>query len=156
MLINDSKFDVIGASETRLKKNIRDRELFIDGYEIYRNDRDTAGCGVAMYVRNNLSHYYRDNITDPNVEMLGFQVTPNHARSFIVLCRYRPATSGIDNTTFETLTKILEQIDVEGKEIMLIGDTNCDLKGSKDGNTIKLNLITPSFSLSRKLRSILG
>ena len=111
VLINDNKFDIIGLNETRLNKNIKDRELHIDGYEIYRNDRDFSGGGVAMYVRSNLSLNYRDDITDPKLEILGIEVTPNHARSYIVLCWYRPPTSGIDNSTFEALSRILGQID---------------------------------------------
>ena len=55
MLINGNKFDVISLNETRLIKTTKDRELFIGGYEVYRNDRDTSGWGVAIYIRNNLS-----------------------------------------------------------------------------------------------------
>ena len=130
VLINDNQFDVIGLNETRLNKNTKDRELHIDRYEIYRNDRDNSGGGIAMYVRSNLPHHCREDITDPNLEILGIEITPNHARSYVVLCWYRPPTSGIDNTKYEALTKILEKIDAEGKEIILIGDKNCDFKGS--------------------------
>ena len=83
-----------------------------------------------MYVRSNLSHHCREDITDPNLEILGIEIAPNHARSYVVLCWYRPPTSGIDNTIYEALTKILEKIDAEGKEIILIGDRNSDFKGS--------------------------
>ena len=152
VLINENKFDVIALNETRLNKNTKDRELYIDWYEIYRNDRDTSGGGVAMYVRSNLSHHCREDITDPNLEILGIEITPNHARSYIVLCWYRPPTSGIDNTTFEALTKILEKTDVGGKEIILLGDTNCDFKGTKDGNTRKLNLIYSKFQFEQTVK----
>ena len=43
VLINDNNFDIIGLNETRLNKNIKDRELHIDGYEICRNNRDSSG-----------------------------------------------------------------------------------------------------------------
>ena len=105
-----------------------------------------------MYVRSNLSHHCREDITDPNLEILGIEITPNHARSYIVLSWYRPPKSGIDSTTFEALAKILEKIDAEGKEIILIGDTNCDFKGSKDGNTRELNLIYFKFQFEQKVK----
>ena len=130
VLINDNQFDVIGLNETRLNENTKDRELHIDRYEMYRNDRDTSGGGIAMYVRSNLPHHCRENITDPNLEILGIEITPNHVGSYVVLCWYRPPTSGIDNTIYEAIAKILEKIDAEGKEIIPIGDKNCDFKGS--------------------------
>ena len=60
VLVNDHKFDVLGLSESRLNENVQDRELRRDGYEIYRNDRNTSGGGVAMYVNSSLSHHRRE------------------------------------------------------------------------------------------------
>ena len=134
VLVNDHKFDVLGLCETRLNENVQDRELRIDGYEIYRNDRDASGGGVAMYVNNTLSHHRTEDITDPKLEILGIEVTPKYAKVFVILCWYRPPTSDIDNCSFKALAKIIRKIDAESKEIILIGDTNCDFKSSKDGN----------------------
>ena len=94
VLLNDNKLDITELNETRLHKNTKDRELQIDGYEIYRNDRDT-GDGVAMYVRSSLSHDYRDDATDPKLEILGIEILPNHSKSFTILHWYRPPTSEI-------------------------------------------------------------
>ena len=151
VLVNDHKFDVLGLCETRLNENVQDRELRIDGYEIYRNDRDTSGGGVAMYVNNTLSHHRREDITDPKLEILGIEVTPKHAKAFVILCWYRPPTSDIDNFSFEALAKIIRKIDTESKEIILIGDTNCDFKSPKDGNSRKLKLIYSEFQFEQKL-----
>ena len=151
VLVNDLKFDVLGLSETRLDENVQDRELRIDGYEIYRNDRDTSGGGVAtMYVNRTLSHHRREDITDQKLEILGIEVTPKHA-TFVFLCWYRPPTSDIDNCSFEALARIIRKIDAESKNIILIGDTDCDFKSPKDGNSRKLKLIYSEFQFEQKV-----
>ena len=151
VLVNDHKFDVLELSELRLAENVQDRELRINGYEIYRNDRDTSGGGVAMYVNSTLSHHRREDITDPKLEILWIEVTPKHAKAFVILCWYRPPTSDIDNCSFEALARIIRKIDAESIEIILIGDTNCDLKSPKDGNSRKLKLIYSEFQFEQKI-----
>ena len=45
---------IIGLSETRLYKTICDSEVNISGYNIFKNDRDVNGGGVAIYVKASL------------------------------------------------------------------------------------------------------
>ena len=93
-----------------------------------RHDRDTKGGGVAIYVTDTLSHCKREGIRNPNVEIIGIEITPKHDKSCIVPCLHRPPTEGTDVSTFEALTKIFKKLDAEGKDIILVGDTNCDYK----------------------------
>ena len=71
------KNDVI-ISETHLNSLIPDSVVSIDGYNIFRRDRDWAGTdkrkkgGVAMYVRDNLK--VLDIWRDMLFEMLGVQL----------------------------------------------------------------------------------
>ena len=116
------------------------------------HDRDTSGGGVAIYVKDTLSHQKREDIRDPNLEIIGIEITPRHAKSYIVLCWYRPPTEGTDVSTFEALTNIIKKLDAEGKEIILVGDTNCDYKKPKDCNTRKLKLIYSEFQFEQLIK----
>ena len=49
-----NKPSVITLSETWLNNNISDDEIKLDGYVVYRADRDAHGGGVATYVSSNL------------------------------------------------------------------------------------------------------
>ena len=40
-------------------------------YDIYRNDRDASVDGVALNVNSFLPYHQRDDITDPQLEILG-------------------------------------------------------------------------------------
>ena len=127
-MIKEHKFHILGLSETRLSKAIIDSAVELEGFDIHRKDRDTNGGGVAIYVNSTISHNRRYDIDDPLLEIVAVEITPFHARSFIVICWYRPPTSGNDKKSFEALRNLLSAVDAEGKEIILIGDTNCDLK----------------------------
>ena len=62
--------------------------------------------------------------------MVAVEITPTHAKSYVVICWHRPPTPGSDKDSFAALRKLLSAVVVEGKEIILIGDTNCKSKGS--------------------------
>ena len=148
-LVKDHQLDLICLNETRLSKDICDNDFSIEGYDLYRRDKDTSCGGVAIYIRSTLSHHKRDDIKDPNLEIIGLEITPKHAKSYIVLCWYRPPTDCADTSTFLSLTKLIRELDSEGKEIILIGNTNCDLKKSKDCNTRKLKLVYSEFQFEQ-------
>ena len=76
-LMHDHELDILGLNETRLSKDIGDREVSVEGYDIYRRDRDTSGGGVAIYVKDTLSHHKREDIRDPNLDIIGIEKTPS-------------------------------------------------------------------------------
>ena len=58
------------------------------------------------------------------------EITPPKSSPFCILSWYRPPCSEID--AFNSLEHVLRFFECEGKEIILLGDTNCDLlSGSK-------------------------
>lgn len=130
---NEHKLHILGLNETRLSKDIKDLEVFLEGFEIHRKDRDVNGGGVAVYVNSSISHNRRQDIDDPLLEIVAVEISPLHARNLIVICWYRPPTQGNDKDSFSALRNLLSAIDAEGKEIILIGDTNCHLKIARIG-----------------------
>ena len=52
--MHDNNIDIIGLREIRLDSRVNDSEVSIHGYRIYRNDRDSNGGEIAVYVRENL------------------------------------------------------------------------------------------------------
>ena len=80
------------------------------------------------------------------------QVAPKHSKPFFVACWYRPPTSGIDATAFENLRETLRTLDLEKKEIILIGDTNCDFKSVKDSNAKHLKAVYSEYQLQQMIQ----
>ena len=136
IILHDNDIDIIGLSETRLDENIGDAEVSIEGYKIFRNDRNANGGGVAIYVKDTLPEPKIKQNCD-NIELLSLEIKQQKARPFFFVCWYRPPTSGVDEAAFENLRESLGDLDKEGKEIILVGDTNCDFKNSTNANTKK-------------------
>ena len=89
------------------------------------NDRELNGGGVAIYAKDSLSEPTIKQRCD-KLELLALDVKPKNAKSLFFICWYRPPTSSVDETAFENLRETLGILDREGKEIILVGDTNCD------------------------------
>lgn len=61
-----------------------DTELFIDGYNKYRNDSNGYGGGVAFYIQNHLQLKMRMDLMDFNIEKW-LQVLLPYRKSIILL-----------------------------------------------------------------------
>ena len=154
---------------------IDDNKVAIPGYKIYRNDRNKNGGGVAVYVKDELPEP-KVKLKSSNLELLCLEFTPLHAQAFFVWYRhlyrhryrhrhrylvsgigiiclvqawYRPPTPAIDNLSFEALREILKGFDSEDTEIILMGDTNCDLKSSKNPNAKMLKQLYREYQFEQ-------
>ena len=54
LLGSDLSYHILGVAETRLGPTVDDNLFNIPGYSIIRQDRNTGGGGVALYVRDTL------------------------------------------------------------------------------------------------------
>ena len=87
------------------------------------------------------------------LELISLEVSQNiHAKSLHLVCWCRPPTTGVDEFALENLREILKVLDIEEKEIILIGDTNCDLKCSKNANAKQLKSIYSEYQLVQLIK----
>ena len=127
IILHANNIDIFGLSETRLDSKVNNSEVSIHGYRIHRNDRDSNGREIAVYVRENLPEPIT-KIKSDKLELISLEVSQNiYAKSLHLVCWYRPPTAGVDEFAFENLREILKGLVSEEKEIILIGDTNCDI-----------------------------
>ena len=61
-----------------------------------------------------------------------------------------PPTSDFDNESFDAFERILNKLDSEDKELIIIGDTNCDLMSKADRNTNRIKSLYDLFHLNSK------
>ena len=90
-------------------------------------------------------------IKSDNLELISLEIALKHAKSFLVVCWYRPPTA--DDAAFEKLREVLKNLDKDSKEIILVGDTNCDLKNNQSSNTKKLTAISSEYQLEQLIKS---
>ena len=123
----------------------------LDGFDIHRKDRNDNGGGVVIYVNSSISHNCRYDIDDPLLEVEAAEITPAHARSCVVICWYRLHAPGSDKDSFAALRNLLSAVDREGNEIILIGDTNCNLKDHRNGCTKSIKSIYSEFHFEQQI-----
>ena len=130
--------DIIALSETRLSSKIEDPAISIEGCKIFRQDRDEKGGGAAIYVK--------EQIPDPL-----------QGKSFYVISWYRPPTGETDTVSFENLREFLKKLDRDEKEIILVGDTNCHVRGSPlSSNAKKLQSVYAEYQIEQLIKAYTG
>lgn len=60
--ITNSDPDITVISESWLRNNVSDSDIYLDGYNVFRVDRVTQGGGVAISVRNNLNTFVKVSV----------------------------------------------------------------------------------------------
>ena len=83
--------------------------------------------------------------------MVAVEITPTHAKSCSVICWYRPPTPGSDKDSLSALRTLLSAVDAEGKDIILIGYTNCNLKDHRNGCTKRIKSIYSEFQFEQQI-----
>ena len=148
-LVKELGIHILALNETKLDKSIDDSLVNIEGYTIIRHDRDHHGGGVAIYLKDTLldKTTVREDLPNSALELICVEIKPIHAASFVVLACYRPPNVSFD--IFNQIEECLQFLDREDKEIILLGDTNCDIlpKYSKEGNANSNDLPTHSLHL---------
>ena len=128
-MITDLGTRILAINETKLDKNFHDDLVSIGGFSIERCDRNRNGDGVALYIKDFIDKCtVRNDLPNCSLESLCVEIKPASSAPFLVLARYRPpnASNEIFNQLEKTL-QFLQFLDREGKEISVLGDTNCDV-----------------------------
>lgn len=85
--------DIVGITESWATKDISDSELNINGYTIYRRDREHAkGGGVMLYVKDSLNTEVINDYTHRDVESLFCKIGKGKC-AFYIGVFYRPPNS---------------------------------------------------------------
>ena len=122
-IANRIKPAVLGITESKLGSSVTNMEVNINGYSIIRNDRNRHGGGVACYVKNDLC--FNNKKFFPNsIEHVFFEILIPKVKPIAVGIFYRPPNS---NDFLNLLSNSFQQIDLNKKEIYLLGDFNINL-----------------------------
>ena len=90
-----------------------------------RNWHPIQNRSVAFYCKDTFQCDARADSPRSTLELICVEITPPKAKPFVVILWYRPPSNPIDD--FDKLEQVLRFFESEGKEIILLGDTNCDL-----------------------------
>ena len=74
IFVSENKPHIIGINETKLDHTVIDGVVEIDEYQIIRNDRNSFGGGVALYIHDSVLFTLYDAICS-NLESLSINLT---------------------------------------------------------------------------------
>lgn len=97
-------FDIFAINESKIDELPSDNEISIPGYSFIRKDRNRAGGGVVLYIRENISFSNGEDLVPCSLEMVCAEIiysnyaeiNRSHSKPFLVCTRYRPPNSIMD------------------------------------------------------------
>ena len=107
-----------------IDSTVDDTHICSEGYNLKRRDRNRQGGGVAIYIRDRINYELRTDLTVDSLEALCIEVKPKCSKPSIVSASCRPPRYDAESISEQDTQ--LKTIDNENKEIILIGDVNCN------------------------------
>ena len=126
-----NNIDIIGIAETKFNENHKTETFLVNGYQIpYRRDRlFNGGGGLAVYVKQNVNCIRRLDLENDDIEIIWLEVMPTKCKSFLIGSLYRHPESKVEWR--EKFDFHLEKVQLEEKQILILGDVNRDLLNCK-------------------------
>ena len=114
-----------------------------------RKDRSRAGGGVVLNIRESLSYIdTRNDLVPDRLEILCAEINRPFSKSLFVCTWYRPPNS--DMNLFNECDVFLQKCESENKELIVVGDINCDvMKSPPDAHTLQFNLLSSLYQLDQ-------
>lgn len=72
-ILLEGHLHILGITETHLDSTFGDSLLHIQGYSIYRKDRNVRGGGVAIYIQEHIPVKLRMDLMISEIEAYGFK-----------------------------------------------------------------------------------
>ncbi|WAQ98450.1 hypothetical protein MAR_005864 [Mya arenaria] len=121
----------MGISETKFNENHKTETFHIDGYQVpLRRDRlFNGGGGLAVYVKQNVNCIRRLDLEGDDIEIIWLEIMPTKCKSFLIGSLYRHPESKV--AWKEIFDTHIENVQLEEKEIIILGDINRDLLNSE-------------------------
>ena len=147
-ILSQYSFHIFAINESKIDSLVNDSEISIPGYKLVRRDRNRNGGGVVIYVQEHLSILVRNDLVPNNLEMICIEINQPFNRSFLVSTWYRPPNSSTD--VFDAYNIFLLNCDAENKELILLGDINCDVaKSPPEAHTIRFQSINTLYNMAQ-------
>ena len=152
--MSENDFDILTISETWLNGSVHDSEIVIPGYTIKRLDRtNKTGGGVCVFVKEiykvkQLSKL--SSISSGGFHQLWLSIQINKHKSFIVCTAYRPPDCSLDCFDQELSESFISAMTLsKDRPIFILGDLNCNVLDTSDGNARHVLDFCLAFNLTQ-------
>ena len=104
------------------------KNVTLNGCVLHSQHSSSSACGVALYVKENLQHMIRDDIStcEDEFETIWIEIKNSKSQNVLCGCAYRHPNTNVDKFN-DYINQTMEKISKENKLIFLIGDFNINL-----------------------------
>ena len=158
LLMQGTKIDVFTISETWLKRHLETKLFDIDGFEIFRQDREIRagrnkrGGGLITYVCSTLASSCEPlvdlDVSNEWMEAQWIYIHRPDCKNIIICNVYRPP-SGDLKKAIVYLENCLKTINMEKVNIFVMGDFNVNYKNKRSPEYKKLHFFAQTNTLSQ-------
>ncbi|MCP3662464.1 MAG: endonuclease/exonuclease/phosphatase family protein, partial [Gammaproteobacteria bacterium] len=145
-LLHAYNFAGLALQETKLSSAVKQSELSVPNYRLFRRDRPKngrSGGGVAVFARDEFKPRKVNFKSAPNLEFIAVELTSKKKKKFIVCSVYKPPK--INNNDFiGDLTDVLAELQATCLDIVLLGDFNIDGL-SPDSDAVNVSMAPLNF-----------
>jgi len=113
---------IIGITESWGKTEVADSEISLEGYTMYRTDREDGrkGGGVLLYIDSKLMVTVRDDLSNDKFrECIWCDIISGNEKTLVGICYRSPSSTTLEN---DGLIEIIKKAGDE--EVMIMGDFN--------------------------------
>lgn len=127
-IITHHQLHVLALCETKLDSSVPDSQVYIEGFRMWRRDRDSDGGGVALYVQDHIETRLRSDLIKTEVEIIWVEMKLPDSKPVLLGCCYRPPN--VRKAYLNQIKEIMDELSMEKeeKDILLMGDFNVDWK----------------------------
>ena len=139
-------FNIFAINESKIDDSIIGGDISIPGWNLIRKDCNRAGGGVVLYIRESLSYIVRNELVRDRMETLCAEIIRPFSKWIFVCTWYRPPNS--DMSLFNEYDVFLQKCESENKQLIVVGDINCDvMKSPLDAHTQQFNFFSSLYQL---------
>ena len=120
-LLVSTNADVVFGTESWLRSDIKDHEVFPAGYTIHRKDRASRGGGMFIAVKEEYKTSHLADL-DTYCEIVWVKLEVTSCKSVYMASYYRPHAS--DQSSLPQLAASLEKVPKNNSHIWIAGDIN--------------------------------
>ena len=123
------------VGETKLDNSFPDAQFKVDGYTMYRKDRNSNGGGLILFIKNDVTSRQRPDLEFKDVESISVELCIGNAK-WLLMGAYKPPSlkTNIFSMDFQTT---MDKIYMSYQNVILLGDLNFDLLVTSKGKPLE-------------------
>ena len=152
-ILHKAPIGILRIDETKLDETFPDAQFMTENYQFlpFRRDRNNKGGGKMVFIRKELLAERLEDFETKSTETICIELLISE-KKWCIIFTYRPPKYD-KKVFFQELSKTIRQAINKYDNILVAGDLNIDVSGSKGLNDIHFSELTDTFNLANLVKT---